>query len=149
MCSPGTTGQPMPAAAPSSALDARMAFMLDAPAALSQVIQHLPPYITSNYIDYQPEISANPVAQQPMQAPINAPYQSVRFLPPLPANVPATSQPFLGFSSLAPPSSTRQANQARLSSASATIPRQPQVQPRSRTSRRGATASMTTVRGGG
>lgn len=84
-----------------------------------------------------------------MQAPINAPYQSVRFLPPLPANVPATSQPFLGFSSLAPPSSTRQANQARLSSASATIPRQPQVQPRSRTSRRGATASMTTVRGGG
>jgi hypothetical protein len=103
----------------------------------------------SYYIDYQPEISAIPAPRQPMQAPIHAPYQSVRLLPPLPENAPATSQPFLGFSSLAPPSSTRHANQARLSSASATIPRQPQVQSRSRTARRGATGpSTTTARGG-
>jgi hypothetical protein len=59
--------------------------------------------------------------------PIHTLYQSARLLPQLPSNPPSTLQPFLGFSSLAPPAATQQANHAHLASASATIPHQQQV----------------------
>ena len=63
----------------------------------------------------------------PPSQPIETLYQSARVLPQLPSNPPSTSQPFLGFSSLAPPVATQQANHARLASAATSIPRQQQL----------------------
>jgi hypothetical protein len=61
---------------------------------------------------------------------IQSVYQSARLpsgLPSLPPTAPIPTQPYLGFSALAPPMNTQHANRARLASAAATIPRQPQV----------------------
>lgn len=74
--------------------------------------------------------SQNPPGPSQFSLPIQNVYQSARTLPALASNPPSTSQPFLGFSALAPPSgslATQSANQARLASAAATIPRQQQV----------------------
>jgi hypothetical protein len=69
-----------------------------------------------------------PPSSSQFSLPIQNVYQSARTLPALPSNPPSTSQPFLGFSALAAPSlPTQNANQARLASAAATIPRQQQV----------------------
>lgn len=83
--------------------------------------------------------SHNPPPLSQFSLPIQNVYQSARTLPALPSNPPSTSQPFLGFSAVAAPSgslSTQNANQARLASAAATIPRQQQV-PRRGSRRRG------------
>ena len=75
-------------------------------------------------------VNPTPTIPIPPSQPIQTLYQSARILPQLPNNPPAsgsTSQPFLGFSSLAPPIATQQANQARLSSSVTTIPRQQQL----------------------
>ena len=79
-------------------------------------------------------LSSQPVNHQagltiptPPSQPIQTLYQSARILPQLPNNAPSTLQPFLGFSSLALPVTTQQANQARLSSAAITIPCQQQL----------------------
>jgi hypothetical protein len=74
---------------------------------------------------YPPILSQNASRPSQFSLPIQNVYQSARTLPALPSNPPSTSQPFLGFSSLAAPSlPTQNANQARLASAAATIPRQ-------------------------
>ena len=96
----------------------------------------------------------SPIASQippgPSQSsfPIQSMYQSARALPTLPTNPPSTSQPFLGFSALAAPSTTvlptRNVNQARLASAAATNPRQQQVARRG-TRRRISTRSQPTL----
>jgi hypothetical protein len=74
-----------------------------------------------------PTALQNPTAPSQFSIPIQNVYQSACTLPALPSNPPSTSQPFLGFSALAPPSlPTQHANQAHLASAAATIPRQQQ-----------------------
>jgi hypothetical protein len=93
----------------------------------------------------QLEESGTPIALQappgPSQSsfPIQNLYQSARMLPTLPNNPSGSSQPFLGFSALAPPSAaslpTQRVNQARLASAATTIPRQQQVARRGSRSR--------------
>jgi hypothetical protein len=79
----------------------------------------------------QPPAPVNPTLTipTPPSQPIQTLYQSARILPQLPqaSNPPSTSQPFLGFSWLAPPVATQQANQARLTSAAISIPRQQQL----------------------
>lgn len=77
--------------------------------------------------------------------PIQAVYQSARTLPTLPMRAVSSTQPFLGFSALAPPSAsplpTQAVNADRLASAAATLPRQQQLPRRGRRRTRGPAVS--------
>jgi hypothetical protein len=79
-----------------------------------------------------------PLSQPPSPAPITQPYQSQRTLslghPSVSIFTPSSSQPFLGFNTLAP-SMAGQVNQQRLASSASSQPRQPRLP--SRTRRRG------------